>query len=515
MIPTTSRQAFVVVATTFATLVVGSRAAFFPAQPSSPSTCPRPSQTSARSVFQHKRISQGRATRIPTTRFHKQQISCSPTALCVCSVHGQRRDVTIPLLDLIIAETDEDSYLSEEDELTESMVQPLPSTHLPDELTTLNVYGMQLSRPVHKRIIQDALERGERNGVGELNGMEKVFGHVAYKPNANSLIGAIGCTAEILMQANIGDLDGDDDNIVDPEEDTIPQTVLCRGSYRFIVKELVQTIPFPVAIVDELCDEETGSLTTNGTIVSAVEEDEEDDDEEDMIDDHATPAELEKRCMVAMKDYVDQQLDVLIRDMTPLEQSILEDTDNRVNLTAQRHAAEEAAAVYSVFEQYLVDLCPGPTERYFAVAFLAAEMANMENDVRRTILRLTNGIDRLRYVTHALEEVVGMARARRMAHAITDPVNDDRESTDENSLMNLKVGTPALPPWAKSIRQGMRVEYYWNEVEGWCEGTVMEEPIQIVDEIIMTVRFSDGETHRLPFTADEKVRWRPPQQSSE
>jgi hypothetical protein len=134
--------------------------------------------------------------------------------------------VTIPLLDLIIAETDEDSYLSEEDELTESMVQPLPSTHLPDELTTLNVYGMQLSRPVHKRIIQDALERGERNGVGKLNGMEKVFGHVAYKPNANSLIGAIGCTAEILMQANTGDLDGDDDNIVDPEEDSIPQTVL-------------------------------------------------------------------------------------------------------------------------------------------------------------------------------------------------------------------------------------------------------------------------------------------------
>lgn len=37
------------------------------------------------------------------------------------------------------------------------------------------------------------------------------------------------------------------------------------------------------------------------------------------------------------------------------------------------------------------------------------------------------------------------------------------------------------------------------------------EPMKVVDELIVNVRFDDGETHRLPITADEKVRWRPPQ----
>lgn len=37
------------------------------------------------------------------------------------------------------------------------------------------------------------------------------------------------------------------------------------------------------------------------------------------------------------------------------------------------------------------------------------------------------------------------------------------------------------------------------------------EPMKVLDEVIVNVRFDDGETHRLPITADEKVRWRPPE----
>lgn len=57
----------------------------------------------------------------------------------------------------------------------------------------------------------------------------------------------------------------------------------------------------------------------------------------------------------------------------------------------------------------------------------------------------------------------------------------------------------------------MRIEYFWNEAEGWCAGKIVGEPMKIVDELIVTVLFDDGETHRLPFSPQDKVRWRPPQ----
>ena len=73
----------------------------------------------------------------------------------------------------------------------------------------------------------------------------------------------------------------------------------------------------------------------------------------------------------------------------------------------------------------------------------------------------------------------------------------------------MKVGEPTLPIWAKSMTKGARVEYYWSEQDGWCSGTIAEDPIKIVDELIVTILFDDGETHRVPFRGDEKARWRP------
>jgi hypothetical protein len=102
---------------------------------------------------------------------------------------------------------------------------------------------------------------------------------------------------------------------------------------------------------------------------------------------------------------------------------------------------------------------------------------------------------------------------------------------------DLQVGQPSLPPWASAIRKGMRLEYFWNEDYNWCGGTVLDEPVWVVDEYLLTIQFEDGEIHRLPFSAgtsptdytawspssihslaltsvvsslaDEKVRWRP------
>jgi hypothetical protein len=71
------------------------------------------------------------------------------------------------------------------------------------------------------------------------------------------------------------------------------------------------------------------------------------------------------------------------------------------------------------------------------------------------------------------------------------------------------VGTLQLPPWSRQITKGMKIAYYWNEEWEWCEGEVVEDPVMVVDELLITMRFADGEVHRLPFHPDEKARWRP------
>ena len=80
-----------------------------------------------------------------------------------------------------------------------------------------------------------------------------------------------------------------------------------------------------------------------------------------------------------------------------------------------------------------------------------------------------------------------MSRARKMANSIT--------SKQDESERDLKVGQPELPPWAKNIRKGMVVEYFWNEEYEWCEGTVIEDPVQIADELILTLHFEDDDNN--------------------
>lgn len=164
--------------------------------------------------------------------------------------------------------------------------------------------------------------------------------------------------------------------------------------------------------------------------------------------------------------------------------------------------SEEMVAVWEVFQTSLVDDI-APHDRKYAVAMMAAELADMNNHVRRQVLLTRDSQERLRIVLKELDEMVGMARARKLASKITEKVDDDDRE--------LKVGQPQLPSWAKTIVKGTRIEYFWNEEYGWMAGKVMEDPITVVDEILLTILFDDGETHTLPLTAEDKVRWRPPE----
>ena len=171
-----------------------------------------------------------------------------------------------------------------------------------------------------------------------------------------------------------------------------------------------------------------------------------------------------------------------------------------------------------------------PQERYFAVPIMAAEICHFPNEVRRQMLVTTQAIERLRIVcraatnsvadmsTSSLSTSTTLTTIKNSVVSMDNTVGTSRGGNGGSVVMsqNLNVGTPKLPSWSKKIKKGTILEYYWNEDYGWCRGQVIEDPLRIVpDEIVLTMHFPDDDsTHRLPFSADEKVRWRPPSSST-
>lgn len=343
---------------------------------------------------------------------------------------------------------------------------PLPSSHLPDDLATLNVYSIPLETALDQSIVAYATEN-----------TDSYVGHVCTTPS--TWIGAVGCVSQTI-----------------PRTDTAKSNPLvCKGAFRFVVKQVLQEIPFPIVLVDELVDQETSETAFSWS-----------NEKEDASSD---PIECTSRLLSLLDEYCQQQLEN-VGEVSPLEQVILEETGNVIMPMVVEQLAMEKAAVLQVFRAFYLDNeRPGSSlpQILYATALLAAEIADFAGSQRQKLLEMTNSIERLVRTCNTVEEKVGMARARKMAGQIT-------AAADEASK-DLKIGQPQLPPWAKSIRKGTELEYYWNEEYDWCRGVVTEDPVRIVDEIILTVRFEDGETHRLPFSADEKIRWRPPSRLAE
>jgi predicted DNA-binding protein YlxM (UPF0122 family) len=311
----------------------------------------------------------------------------------------KRRNICIPLLDL------------SDSEYANKVIIPLPSAHLPQELTTLHLYGMQLQRPVHKMLLDEAIQGGD-NIMGEIGTKERVYGCIVSKKSKDSLVGSIGCTAEILIRAEPSDADFTRSDV----GDDVPITILCRGSYRFVVKEVVRTFPYPVGIVDELVDQEPLQS-------ERIEKDDEEDDDDDDVYADLDSSELVRRTMVGLKTLIDQKLSDQESGLSPLEKSILEDSGLSL-VEHQQSQAEEMAAVFDIFESSLTDIAPMPIERYYAIGMLAAEMANVDNRIRQTIISMTDGLARLRVVLRELESAVNLNRARKMAHTITNELDE-------------------------------------------------------------------------------------------
>ncbi|GKY98285.1 hypothetical protein MPSEU_000786100 [Mayamaea pseudoterrestris] len=409
-------------------------------------------------------------------RFHSTS-SCHDASLTRLSA---LKNIELILLDLPLTESDDE---------TDSFLIPLPSDHLPRELSTMSVYGMQLSLPIHQLVVQRA--KDEHRGI---------FGQVAYKPNDNdSWVGAIGCAAHVLLLDKGPDENNDENDKVRSmaNDEAQPHMVLAQGKWRFVIKEVKSTIPYPVVIVDELEDGDVvqGLVEPAAAAISI-----------DSLYAGLSPSKLVDQLLDAMKTYAKQQVAALEinQQVSPLEQSIAADmtVDLFMQRAAEKRAAEETAAIVDVVSVSLQDFCATPAEQYYCLSFLAAEVAGFPNDARCKCLVMTDAVNRMRFVLQTLNEKVSRQQAMSLAELITA-----RQDEDEKDL---KVGAPTLPPWARQIRKGMRLEYYWNEEWEWCVGEVVEEPLFIVDEVILMVHFpKDGSTHRLPVTADEKARWRP------
>jgi len=457
-----------------------------------------------------------------------------------------RTNIEIPLIDLTDQTTTSSSNTTtttttssnnkndNDDEI--SSVIPLPSSDLPDELATPFLYAIQMNIPLYKLVMEESISMASSSSP-------PMYGHVVWKNN-NNLLGAIGCTAIILgnpptketLIKNIGNspltgeeiltessfsaeeekssLSNIDDNKPSSSSSSSSNTFLCRGGWRFVVKEVIRSIPYPVVIVDEIHDDaddddsDMFASVGNNALDKHNDYDDDDNDDDGEFSQMSTP-ELIHRIMTNVQSIIGEQLeDANAKSrLSPLEKSILEDNgiggpSGTINPAVIELAhAEEMSAVWEVFQSCLVDDID-PQQRRFAVAMMSAELANLTNNVRQKILLTRSSEERLNIVLRELNEITGMRQARKLASKITDEIDElDKD---------LKVGRPELPLWALQISKGTKIEYFWNEIEGWCPGVVIEDPVTVVDEIILAIRFDeDGEVHKLPISAEDKIRWRP------
>jgi len=431
--------------------------------------------------------------------------------------NSRRMNVELPLL---ILGDDNDNNDSD------NAVIPLPSSHLPPELSTLNTYSLRLKSASQRRLIDTVSKSPDRS-----------YGHLV---TSEVKVGAVGCAVELLIAARPVAEQQEQQTSTDlPDSSDV--SVLTRGLWRFVVKEIISTFPYPVVLVDEIVDSveptnddgqkesETTVDTTSSspspeeeqpTIYNDFEEDlivntmddqpqhdnnnndsTEDEEDEDLFIDTSIPdSDLTSLTLQTMKTYVNLLRSTDTTTTTPL-QDYLASQQQQQQGDSVRPDTEEIVAVTQVFLQELIEMS-SPSDRRYALAFLAAEIVNVNNEIRRRIVTTTDNHYRLRIVLSALRRKLDERRAIQVTDTITG-------TTTSNT--DLQVGTPSLPTWSNDLKAGLKVEYFWNEEWGWCPGEIQQVE-RIFDEVIVTLKFeADGEVHRLPVTAEEKVRWRPVQ----
>ncbi|KAL3925390.1 MAG: hypothetical protein SGILL_000449, partial [Bacillariaceae sp.] len=124
-----------------------------------------------------------------------------------------RTNVELPLLDLM--DTTSESKNDDDDGASfPNALIPLPSSNFPDQLATPFLYGLQINTPLHKLILDEATSMALTSAATAASSSSSssttspqrrnrpMYGQLVWKDtDSNSLVGAIGCTAEILVNA--------------------------------------------------------------------------------------------------------------------------------------------------------------------------------------------------------------------------------------------------------------------------------------------------------------------------
>ena len=396
-----------------------------------------------------------------------------------------RKNIKMPLLMPVTADDGDDEALI-----------PLPSC---GEVELSSTHELTVSTAMHKLLIEHCVKNSDTGNEDEFaiptdyNQKNPLFGHVAYvKGDASSLVGSIGCVSEILAVArNIDDGPQQEDTtrmleFLLPQEllndDLKDWTVLSRGNFRFIVKKMIQTYPFPIALVDELVDgvdpkellqqqEVTSSkedvpetkdtkddnddnnsvieyndfddfqFFDDGAVSSSTEVDtnndiEEDDDE---IDDDPLYPDLDEsqvlqRLVSSMNKMLQKDVDDAASEKSSaslLEKSIMEQYN--VSNKARRAKAEENLATWQVFLSELLDIAPSKGERQYKVSMMAAELGQVSNEVRTKMLKSTDTVWRMRYVLQQVEQLMSMEVAKKLTQDIVKKTDEPYKQLKVNS----------------------------------------------------------------------------------
>lgn len=256
-----------------------------------------------------------------------------------------------------------------------------------------------------------------------------------------------GCAAEILQwSSETGEL-------------------LYSGDFLFQVQHIERSAPFRVAQISRL--ESTASSAVQGATSDTISY------QENL---------LIQELLDSMATYAEQMVQSY-ENMSPLEESLVESTSNSV--LDRLEMTQELAAIVAILRSSLEQWPPS------SLPYLAVDLTSTNNEQRWKLLSCAS-----------LSDQIELARS-----ILVDALP---EVASSKPAQELQVGTPQLPRWASTIRKGVELEYFWNEEYEWCRGVVVEDPVFIVDEWILTVHFDDDDsTHRLPLSADEAARWRP------
>ncbi len=401
-----------------------------------------------------------------------------------------RKNIKIPLLMPVAADNDDD----DDDEA----LIPLPSC---GEVELSSTHQLTVSTAMHKLLIEHCVKNSDTGNEDEFaiptdyNQKNPLFGHVAYVKgtSSSSLVGSIGCVSEILAVARNIDDPPQEEGTARMMEFLLPQEllnddlkdwiVLSRGNFRFIVKKMIQTYPFPIALVDELVDgvdpkellqqqqvtdtyqeedqetkdQKDDSSDNDSSVIeyndfddfqffddsalsssTEVDNHNHEDDEDDEIDDDPLYPDLDEsqvlqRLVSSVNKMLQKDVDAASENssVSLLEKSIMEQYN--VSNKARRAKAEENLATWQVFLSELLDIAPSKGERQYKVSMMAAELGQVSNEVRTKMLKSTDTVWRMRYVLQQIEQSMSMAQAKKLTQDIVKKTDEPYKELKVNS----------------------------------------------------------------------------------